>query len=79
MKYFKIQINSEAYQDIQEGVDCYNKHRKGLGKEFHIEVKNGFEKLKYLSFFQIRYDQTRCLPLKRFPFMIHYNVDENKS
>ena len=29
-----------------------------------------------MPFFGIRYDQVRCLKIKRFPYLIHYQVDE---
>ncbi len=79
MSSFKLKIESEAYSDIQEGISYYNSKKKGLGREFHLEVKEYLKKLTSFYFFQIRYDENRCLPLKRFPFMIHYTVDEENQ
>lgn len=73
---FKIKIEPEAHQDIQEGIDWYNEQQPGLGRKFHAEVKASFKKLKTNPFFQVRYDDVHCLPLKKFPYMVHYTVDD---
>ena len=73
---FKIKIEPEAYDDIQDAIDWYNKKQPGLGSKFHAEVKGYINKLKINPFFQVRYDDVRCLPLKIFPFMIHFTIDE---
>jgi hypothetical protein len=76
---FRIKIDKDAKLDIQEGIYWYNSRKKGLGKEFHQEVKDFFDVLRNTQFFQVRYDETRCLPLKKFPYMIHYSVDEKNQ
>lgn len=76
MKDYKIKINASAKLDIQEGIKWYNSKVAGLGRSFHQEVKEAFEAIRSVKFFQIRYDEVRCLPLKIFPYMIHYSVDE---
>src|ERR1044072_4286615 len=40
------------------------------------------EHLKFLSknpYAQERYDQVRCMPIKGFPFMFHFGIDEEKK
>jgi hypothetical protein len=39
----------------------------GLGREFHAAIKAQLKKLKTNPFFQIRYDNVHCLPLKNLP------------
>ncbi|OFY88671.1 MAG: hypothetical protein A3K10_16910 [Bacteroidetes bacterium RIFCSPLOWO2_12_FULL_31_6] len=73
---FKIKIEPDARIDIQEAIDWYNKQQKGLGKKFHTAVLSHFDSLKKNPHFEIRYDFVNCLPLKKFPFMIHFTVDE---
>lgn len=73
---FSIKSEPEAQEDIQEGIDWYNKIQPGLGRRFHLEVKSKILKLKTNPFFQIRYDDVHCLPLEKFPFMIHYTINE---
>lgn len=79
MKNFKVQIDSSAKSDIQEGIYWYNSKAPGLGRKFHSEVKAAIESIKRIHFFEIRYADIRCLPLKKFPYMIHYTVDQDQK
>ena len=74
-KKYKLLINPQAYDDIQKAIDYYNDQQKGLGKRFHSKVKDAFEVIKKNPMFQVRYDNIRCLPVKPFPYMVHYSVD----
>lgn len=76
---FDIKIEPEAHQDIQEGIDWYNEQQPGLGRKFYEEIKDTFKRLQTHPFFQIRYDKVRCLPLKSYPYMIHFTVDEQEK
>jgi hypothetical protein len=73
---FKLQIEPEVHIEIQEYIDDYNAKRKGFGRFFYNEVLEYFEALKINPFYQVRYRNVRCLPLKRFSHMIHFTVDE---
>lgn len=77
--HFTIRIEPETGEDIQEGIDWYNEQQTGLGKEFHTAVKVHFNKLQTNPFYQIRYGNVRCLPLKKYPFMIHFTIDEESK
>jgi hypothetical protein len=75
----ELVIEPPALHDIQQAIDFHESKILGFGEEFEDELDRFFDTLLIVPFFQIRYDQTRCLPLKRFPFMIHYTVDEKKE
>jgi toxin ParE1/3/4 len=79
LKVFSLKVEPLAAIDIQEEINYYNSKQAGLGKRFHKELKSYLKSLKSNPFFQIRYDNIRCLPLKIFPVMIHYTVDESTS
>jgi hypothetical protein len=78
---FELLIQPPALDDIQEAIDYYDFQKDGLGEEFEEEeeVNNYLISISKTKFFQVRYDEVRCLPLKRFPYMIHYSVDEDKK
>lgn len=76
---YKIKIEPEAQEDIQEAIDWYNEQQKGLGRKFLLELKEFFQHLRISPFFQIRYDEVRCLPLKKFPFMVHFTINEENE
>lgn len=73
---YKLKIRPEAHADIQDGIDWYNSRQPGLGRRFHAAVKQEFKLLRKSPLFQIRYGGVRCLPLKKFPYMVHFIVEE---
>ena len=62
---------------LQKVIDYYNDQQKGLGKRFAKEVFKSSKQLEKNPYFQIRYDDIRCLPIHKFPFMIHYSINED--
>jgi hypothetical protein len=70
-----FKIEPQAKEDIQQEIHYYNEQQKGLGKRFHAEVKDAFKTIQKNPYFQVRYDDVRCLPLKKFPVMIHFTFD----
>lgn len=73
---FVIQIEPEAIQDIQNAIDWYELQQKGLGKKFYDYLDSVLERLESNPYYQIRYSNIRCLPLQKYPFMIHFSIDE---
>ena len=75
-KKFNIKLEPLAKSDIQEIIHFYNEKQKGLGKKFYRELVSYFNAIQKNPFYQIRYDEVRCLPLKKFPVMIHFTIHE---
>jgi|SRR5690554_6045697 len=79
-KKFTLDIEPEAFDDIKEAVNFYNSRKPGLGKRFFNTIDKHFDFLmKNYSSFAVRYDDIRCMPVKKFPYMIHYRVLENQQ
>jgi toxin ParE1/3/4 len=76
-KKFKFKLEPLAKSDIQDIIHFYNDQQKGLGKKFYLELDSYFRAIH--PFYQNRYDEVRCLPLKKFPVMIHFTVHENEN
>ena len=57
----------------------YESKRKGLGKLFYKEFKNYSSTLNNIPFFQVRYSKIRTISLKKFPYTIHFSVDEKEK
>ncbi len=77
MKTYKLVIDRNALQDIQDITDWYNSQSKGLGARFQKQVKLQINKLRdNPNAHTIRYADIRCNVVKKFPFLIHYLVDE---
>lgn len=76
---FSIFIEPLAFQDIQDAIDNYELKQPLLGKHFFDTVDLHIQGLKQNPFFQIRYDNVRCLPIKVFPYMIHFVVNQDTN
>ena len=75
MKY-KILIDEEALSDIQEATEWYNEQLQDLGSRFQKQVKSQINSLKTdAEIHTNRYENVRCMLIKKFPFMVHYTVD----
>jgi len=77
---FKTIILPLAKKDIKEAATWYNNRQNGLGIRFTTEVRERIEFIKSNpNSVAIRYDTIRTLPLRVFPYMIHFELDlENK-
>jgi hypothetical protein len=76
---FVVVIDALAIRDIQEAIDYYDEQSNGLGKRFESELNNYLSILEKNPLLRIRYDTVRCLPLEKFPFMVHFTVNENQQ
>ncbi|MCG8310272.1 MAG: type II toxin-antitoxin system RelE/ParE family toxin [Cytophagales bacterium] len=66
-----------AKLDIDDNIDWYEKKQTGLGDRFYQQVKDSINTIKLKPYaFQVRYKDTRAIPVKTFPFTIHYTIDE---
>lgn len=75
-KKFAVSFQNEALVHLQKSIDYYNLQQYGLGKRFGMAVTDAAKMLERNPLFQLRYDNIRCLPVKKFPFMIHFSVNE---
>lgn len=75
---FEVLLEPLAMEDIQQAIFFYDGEQRVLGKKFELELHDNFQLLASNPFFQLRYDSVRCMPLKKFPFMIHFTIDEEK-
>jgi hypothetical protein len=76
---YNIKIDVDALQDIQNATEWYNDQLEGLGTQFQKHVKIYINSLKKKApLYSIRYGDVRCMLLKKFPFMIHYIIDEKQ-
>lgn len=76
---FEVEIDLRAVEDVRTAKDYYESQQLGLGLRFEKAVAQLVSILQKNPFFQIRYDQIRCVPMNKFPFMIHFLLDEEKK
>jgi hypothetical protein len=74
---FKVEYNPDFFNDLVEAVDWYNEKQVGLGNRFFNKVKQQTAKLSSTALhFAIKYDDIRCMCIQKFPYMVHYCVNE---
>lgn len=73
---FKLKILSRAKFEVNEVTDYYESKTEGLGKAFYLEFKDYSKTLRNIPFFEVKYSKIRTLALKKFPYTIHFTVDE---
>lgn len=78
MKY-KVSLEPEAIKDLQQAIDFYNTKRPMQGGKFKKVVTQHLNTLKVNPFFIVRYDGVRCLPVKKYPYLIHFTISEDEN
>jgi len=72
----KITFSQKALINTIEIIEWYDKQSKGLGSRFFQALQKGYKIILKNPYFQIRYKDVRCLPLEKFPYMIHFIVED---
>lgn len=73
---YEIIILVRADLEVDEIAEYYESLSNGLGTKFFNEYQNYVDTLATFPFFEEKYNIVRILPLKKFPYTIHYTVDE---
>ena len=76
---FTLVIDPRAILDVQNAIDYYDEQQAGLGERFEATLNKLLLTLEKNPLFRIRYDDVRCLPVNKFPYMVHFTVDEINS
>lgn len=81
MKKYIIKIAPEALAEIQEITHWYNEAQAGLGKRFQNTAVKQINALKKdPQVYAIRYKEIRCVVINKFPYMVHFYINnENKT
>lgn len=73
---FKLSISPLAEIDLLEAFAHYADISFEVLTNFDNEIEVAYQALEKNPFFRIRYKNVRGLPLKNFPFIIFYTLDE---
>lgn len=76
---YLVLLDSRAVNDIQYIMDYYDFKQTGLGDRFKKAIDKYFSALSIQPYFQIKYDSVHCLPIKKWPYMIHFTVDKKNK
>ena len=80
MKRFTIVFSPNALDDIEQAVIYYEQNQQDLGSRFISQLQNTLNSIDRNPFFaSVRYNNIRCATLKKFPYLVHYYVDDSKK
>lgn len=77
---YKIRISPIAKANIKDAVSYYkNEVSIKVALNFVKDYEQTLQKIKQNPFYQIYYKNFRGLPFKKYPYIIFFQVDENKK
>ena len=77
---YSIEISETAEDDIREAFLWYEDQKDDLGNLFESHVSKVIESIQRNPFkTQIRYGNTRIFFLEKFPYGIHFRVNEQEK
>lgn len=77
MKKYRVIFSPHALTDLEDAVYYYNEQQKGLGKRFAGQVQLALKSIKTNPHFaSFRYEDVRCAQVPKFPYLVHYTIDE---
>jgi plasmid stabilization system protein ParE len=78
MKRYKVIYSPHALNDLEDTVRYYNKLQKGLGKRFAGQLQLVLKSIKNNPHFaSVRYEDVRCAQVPKFPYLVHYAIEED--
>lgn len=77
-RQFSIAFDARFVKDLKEARAWYDQQTEGLGEKFYKAVAESLIIIKRNPLFQIRYDDVRCYAVKKYPYLIHFTVDETE-
>ena len=76
MKTYALIIDQRALDDIQTAVSHYSELYGNLVEKFLNQLAAALDRIKQNPFYQIKYGNIRSLRVKKFPYTIHYSINE---
>lgn len=77
---YKIIISPLAKTDIQESMEWYERGKPDLGEHFYEKVKETIDAISNNPYsFAVRYRTFRMAIVKKFPFAVHYTIDDKNK
>lgn len=76
---FKFKFLPIAESNIEEATDYYAAISLKVLKNFNKQLDLTISRILINPYFQKRYKQVRALPLRKFPYIIFYEVDEEEK
>lgn len=76
---FKVLVLLQAQREIDEPIAYYEEIGSSIPEKFIEELSLTFKTLSKNLYYQKRYLNFRGLPLKRFPFLLFFDLNEKQQ
>jgi toxin ParE1/3/4 len=74
----KLLYTDRSKDDIELSFAWYERQRRGLGFEFLDSIEASLQNIiNNPEMYQRRYSSFRGCPIRRFPFLIFYSIEDN--
>ncbi|WP_310556077.1 type II toxin-antitoxin system RelE/ParE family toxin [Flavobacterium sp.] len=75
---YKIKIDEDALLDIKNASFWYGNQLIGLDIRYKTQVIKQINRLKKNPYiFAIKYNNIRCIKIEKFPFLVHYSINDD--
>ena len=78
-RVFTLIVEPQVEFDIDDAIEFYNSKNKSLGTKFYESVRNAIRSLESHAYYEVKYDNVRTLLINKFPYMIHFTVNEKSK
>ena len=76
---FNLKFLPTAENNIEEATDYYANISSKVFNHFNKSLDKALLRIESNPFFQKKYGNVRSLPVKNFPYIIFYEVDEDEG
>ncbi len=79
---FKIVVEPEAIKDIDNACSYFSSlpiDTVNLNNNFLDDIQLAFKILKINPFYQVKTKNYRAFPLRKFPYILFFKIDEEKK
>lgn len=73
---FKVVISCNAETEISIAYDYYARFSKSAVMSFRKQLIYSYKKIQQNPFFEIRYLDIRALPIRKYPYILFFRVNE---
>ena len=77
---YSLLITPIAHENIQEAYDYYyDAASPSVAELFYDDLQEAYTVLETNPYYQIRTKNYRALPLKKFPYLVFFEINEEKQ
>lgn len=76
---FTVAFSEEAVEDLDIALEYYRNISLALCEKFIKHFDETTLQLENIPYFQIRYDEMRLRKIKKFPVILHFIINSNKT